>query len=124
MDVFARDPQTYGIIGAAMEAHRELGCGFLEAVYQEALAIELTHRHIPFCQQVELRVSYRDVPLRCSYRADFLCFERVIVEIKAARALSGQDEAQVLNYLRASGLHTGLLLNFGGPSLSWRRLVW
>lgn len=106
-----------------MEVHRQLGCGFLEAVYQEALAVEMGHRHIPFRQQVEIPVRYRNVRLACAYRADFVCFDSVIVEIKALRALGGVEQAQIINYLRAAGARTGLLLNFGAPRLAWRRLV-
>ena len=107
-----------------MEVHGQLGCGFLEAVYQEALAIEFAHRRIAFAAQVQLPVSYRNVRLGCGYRADFVCFGRVIVEIKALHALSGQEEAQLINYLKASRVQTGLLLNFGAARLAWRRFVY
>lgn len=119
----AEDPRTYSIIGAALEVHRQLGNGFLEAVYQEALAIELNSRDIAFVQEADLAVSYKGWRLRCSYRADFVCFGEVVVELKALRALSGVDEAQVINYLKASGHRTGLLLNFGTSSLEHKRFV-
>lgn len=118
-----RDPRTYAIIGAAMEVHRQLGCGFLEGVYQEALAIELTGRAIPFEREVALTVYYAGTPLNCQYRADFMCYGDVIVELKAVRALTGVDEAQVLHYLKATGKRCGLLLNFGTASLDYKRLV-
>jgi GxxExxY protein len=118
-----RDEQTYQIIGAAMELHRELGHGFLEAVYQEALSIEFTARGIPFQREVELPVTYKNKPLRCGYRADFICHETVLVELKALSRLTSNEEAQVLNYLKATGLHRALLINFGAPSLEHKRLV-
>lgn len=117
------DPRTYSIIGAAMEVHRQSGCGFLEPVYQAALAIEFAKRTIPFRSEVKLPVFYKEVQLDTLYRVDFVCFAEVVVELKALARMSGTEEAQVINYLKASGLSTGLLLNFGVRSLDHRRFV-
>lgn len=117
------DPQTYAIIGAAMEVHRELGHGFLEPAYQEALALELELRGISFEREVALPIHYKGKKLSVSYRADFVCYGSVIVELKALSAVSGIEESQVINYLKASGHERGLLLNFGTPSLFLKRMI-
>jgi GxxExxY protein len=119
-----RDPQTYAIIGAAMEIHRQLGHGFLEAVYQDAAVIEFPLRKIPFENEVSLPIRYKDTLLPSHYRADFICFSEIIVEFKALSRLSSVEEAQLLNYLKATDLKRGLLINFGAPSLQYKRMVW
>ena len=106
-----------------MEVHKHLGHGFLEAVYQEAMSMELTARKIPFHREAVLPVKFKGQLLQCGYRADFICFEEVIVELKAISQLTGVDEAQTINELKATNLHRALLINFGAPSLEYKRLV-
>jgi len=117
------DERTYKIIGAAMEVHKELGCGFLEAVYQEALGREFKGQEIPFKSQPLVDISYKGKPLDKTYQPDFVCFNEIIVGIKALAKLTGIEDAQLINYLKATGLKVGLLLNFGSKSLEHKRLV-
>ncbi len=119
-----RDPQTYAIIGAAMDIHKTLGHGFLEAVYQEAAVLEFPNHKIPFQREVALPIRYRNTILHTSYRADFICFSEIVVEFKALARLTTIEESQVLNYLKATGYRRGLLINFGKSSLEYKRLVW
>jgi GxxExxY protein len=123
MDADRRDPRTYAIIGAAMEVHRALGHGFLEAVYQEALAIEFESRCIPFRREASIPIFYKKQRLSTSYRVDFLCAESVIVEIKALSKISSSEESQVINYLKGSNTTHGLLFNFGSSRLEYRRFI-
>jgi GxxExxY protein len=118
-----KDPETFAIIGVAMDVHRELGHGFLELIYQTALALEFQEHRIPFQAEVPLPIRYKSKLLTCAYRADFVCFESIIVETKAIASLTSADEAQLINELKATGLHRGLLLNFGAASLEYKRLV-
>ncbi|MFN2257587.1 MAG: GxxExxY protein [Desulfuromonadaceae bacterium] len=115
--------EVYAIVGAAMEVSNELGAGFLEAVYQEALEVEFDERNLPFVPQQRLPIAYKGRMLNKEYIPDFLCYDQVIVEIKAIKNLTGIEQAQLLNYLKASGKPVGVLLNFGSPKLEWKRMV-
>ncbi len=106
-----------------MEVHRELSPGFLEAAYQEAFEFELRTRGIPFCREVSLEVVYKGKPLNCSYKADFVCFGNIIVELKAIKQLSLIERAQTINYLKATGFERAMLFKFGGQSLEYERLI-
>lgn len=119
-----RDERTYKIIGAAMEVHKEMGCGFLEPVYQEALDREMEIQGIPNKAQPIIDISYKGKILEKKYQPDFICFDKVVVEIKALEKLSGIEESQIINYLKATGLKVGLLVNFGSKSLEYKRYVY
>ncbi len=103
--------------------NRELGPGFLEAVYQEALAIEFGKQHIPFEQEKVLSIVYKDIELEKKYIADFICYDKIIVELKALSQLTSEHESQILNYLKATGYKLGILVNFGEKSLKYKRMV-
>ena len=116
--------QTYRILGACFEVYNEMGCGFLEPVYQECLEIELGLQNIPFASQPNLDLEYKGAALKKKYQPDFICFGDVVIEIKATSHLSSEHQAQTLNYLNASGLEVALLVNFGHfPKLEYVRLV-
>ena len=120
--VFAEE--VYRIFGAAIEVHKELGSGFLEPVYQEAMALELESRKIPSVSQKRLRIQYKGLPLDREYIADFVCFDKIIVEIKSVDRLVKANTSQVLNYLSATKMKVGLLINFGSVgTLEKKRLV-
>jgi len=119
-----RDKNTYAIIGAALEVHKELGSGFLEAVYQEALEKEFINQGIPYGSQPTVTIYYKDQPLNKTYQPDFICFGEVVVEIKAMDSLSGIEYAQLINYLKATRFKVGLLINFGSKSLEHKRFVY
>jgi GxxExxY protein len=119
-----RDKRTYKIIGAAIEVHKELGCGFLEAVYHEALGREFVTQGIPFTSQPTIQIAYKGKPLSKTYEPDFICYDEVILEIKAISSLSGIEEAQLINYLKATRLTIGLLINFGARSLEYKRFIY
>ena len=123
MDVLYKD-ECYKIMGACFEVYKEKGCGFVEPVYQECLSIELTMQGIPFEEQVELPLEYKGRPLHQTYKPDFICFEKIILEIKAVSKLTDEHRAQVHNYLKATGHKLGLLVNFGHyPKVEWERIV-
>lgn len=123
-DLIYKD-EVFAIVGAAMDVHRTLGHGFLEPVYQEAMEIESAERKIPFVSQQVLQIKYKHHILRKEYIADMVCFEKIIVEFKALDSLTGREESQVINYLKASGYKVGVLINFGGhPKLEWKRFVY
>ena len=115
--------ECYKIIGACMEVHKELGPGFLEPVYQEALSLEFYIQGIQFEKEKDIRIVYKGKTLDKWYKADFLCFDKIIVELKALSELSNDHIAQLLNYLKATKLRVGLLVNFGSPSLVYKRLI-
>ena len=116
--------ESYRIMGACFEVYKEKGCGFLEAVYQESLELELSDQGIPFTPQAKLTLSYKGRPLKQAYTADLVCFDTIIVELKAVSALTDEHRAQVHNYLRATGQRLGLLVNFGHyPKLESERIV-
>jgi GxxExxY protein len=120
----ANDPRTYAIIGAAMEVHSVRGSGFQETVYRDCCAIEFNIRGIPYVMEPPFPVTYKGHRVGGFYRADFLCYDEIIVEIKATNAKNTPlEHAQMLNYLAASGMTIGVLLNFGGPRLTFQRFV-
>ena len=116
--------ESYRIMGACFGVYREMGCGFLEAVYQECLEMEFHAQEIPFTPQAQLTLSYKGNPLRQKYVPDFICFDKIILEIKAVAELTDLHRAQIQNYLKATGYKLGLLVNFGHyPKLQSERIV-
>jgi len=123
MEIVYKD-ESYLIVGACFEVYNEKGCGFLEGVYQECLEIELGLQGIPFQVQKELALDYKGRPLRLVYKPDLICFDKIIVELKAVSKLTDEHRAQVHNYLKATGMQLGLLVNFGHyPKLDYERIV-
>jgi GxxExxY protein len=115
--------ESYAIIGAAMEVHRTLGKGFLESVYQESLGVEFKKRQIPFSREHLLELFYKGDKLSKYFVADFICFEKIVLELKSVSFLTNDHEAQVFNYLKATKLNLALLINFGVNSLQYKRIV-
>lgn len=120
--IFAEE--VFAIIGAAFEVYNKMGTGFLEPVFQEVLSMEFEARNIPFEAQKEIQIVYKGRVLKQTYRADFLVYGKIIVEIKALEKLTGREEAQLINYLKATGIEVGVLINFGSTKeLEWKRFV-
>ena len=115
--------ESYAIIGAAMRVHSALGCGFTEKVYQDAWAVEFNGSGIPFQREVELHVVYNGIKLPSTYIPDFICYDKIIVELKAVRELDDLHRSQAYNYAKVSDYQLALLVNFGEPSLTYERLV-
>jgi len=116
--------EVYAVVGAAMAVYNELGPGFLEAVYHEAMEIEMRLRGIPFQSYVPLTITYKGQLLKKRYEADIIAHQKLVVELKAIKQLTSANQAQLLNYLKATGYRVGLLINFGGhPDLEWKRMV-
>lgn len=122
MSMIIYPEESYKIIGCMMKVHRELGCGFLEKVYQEALEQEFIAEGIPYQREAKLKIYYKGAPLQQEYIADFVCYGKIIVELKAINKLSDVEKAQVINYLKATGYELGILANFGETSLITERL--
>lgn len=115
--------ESYLIIGACMEVHKKLGAGFLESVYSEALEIEFRNSNIPYEKEKKLPVFYDDKPLNKYFRADFVCYNSIIIELKSTKFLIDADRKQTLNNIKATKFKLGLLINFGTPSLTYKRIV-
>jgi GxxExxY protein len=122
VDLLYKD-ESYKVVGAAMAVHQELGAGFLEAVYQEALEKEFISRNIPYQREVALPIYYKGKLLTKSYVADFIGYGKIVIELKAVTALKDEHQAQILNYLKATNFSLGLLFNFGAKSLEQKRIV-
>jgi len=124
MEIVFKD-ESYAIMGACFEVYKEKGCGFLESVYQECLALEFGLQQLPYEEHVDLILNYKGYPLKQLYVPDFICHEKIIVEIKAVSELIDTHRAQVHNYLKATGYKLGLLVNFGHhPKLEWERIAY
>ena len=123
MELLLKD-EVYAVVGAAMAVYNELGPGFLEAVYHEALELELGWRRIPFATRVPLTVTYKDTVLNKRYEADLIAYGQIVVELKALAQMTSVEQAQLLNYLKVTGYRVGVLINFGHASeLQWKRMV-
>ena len=116
--------ESYAITGACFEVYKQKGCGFLEGVYQECLGIEFTEKKIPFAEKPRLRLEYKGHTLKQEYEPDFICYDKILVEIKSVKTLANEHRAQVINYLKSTNLSLGLLVNFGHhPKIEYERFV-
>lgn len=115
--------ESYQIVGLCMKIHSKLGSGFLEKVYQEVLAKELKEAEVPFKAEVKLEIFYNEEKLKKWYKADFICFDKIILEIKAQKFIGEPEYRQLRNYLKATGYNLGILVNFGTPSLTYKRII-
>jgi GxxExxY protein len=123
MSILLYEQECYKIIGACFEVHNELGCGFLEGVYQDALEMEFTNQGIPFEKEKELIILYKKKEINKKYKADFICYNRVLLELKALNYITADHESQLINYLKATNLRVGFLINFGEKSLNHKRFI-
>ena len=124
VDLIFKD-EVYAIVGCAMEVYNQLGNGFLESVYQEAMEIESRQRNIPFIAQNNIAIQYKEITLSKQFIADLIYFDNIIVELKAVDNLSGKEESQIINYLKATQMKVGILINFGSRGkLEWKRFVY
>ncbi|MBF0405991.1 MAG: GxxExxY protein [Candidatus Riflebacteria bacterium] len=110
------EEETYSLRGAVFEVYKEMGCGFLEAVYQECLEIEFRRCEVPYVVQPELKLNYKGSLLQHTYKPDFICYDKIVLELKAAKEIAPEHKAQLINYLKATNLKVGLLINFGSHS--------
>jgi len=116
--------ESYKIMGAVFEVYKEMGCGFLEAVYQECVEFELADQNIPFVPQVELNLKYKNHSLKSKYIPDAICYEKIVLELKTVKQINDQHRAQVHNYLKATGYRLGIILNFGHhPKVEYERIL-
>jgi GxxExxY protein len=124
MGTLIYEEETFAIRGAMFEVYREMGCGFLEPVYQECLDIEFRLQSIPYLPQEQLKLIYKGEPLKQVYKPDFICFDKIVIELKAVKAIAPEHKAQLFNYLKATGFKIGLLVNFGGyPKAEVKRIA-
>jgi GxxExxY protein len=124
VDLIFKD-EVYAIVGCAMEVYNQLGNGFLESVYQEAMEIESHQRNIPFIAQKNIAIQYKEIMLSKQFIADLIYFDSIIVELKAVDNLSGKEESQIINYLKATQMRVGILINFGSRGkLEWKRFIY
>jgi len=122
-DDFLHRDESYQIIGCCMEVHKQLGCGFKEAVYQEALEMEFLENDLLFEREKQLKIHYKGKRLKKKYSPDFVCFDKIILELKATSEITNMHKSQLFNYLKVSSFHLGLLINFGTPSLQYKRFI-